>query len=284
MRSGVLVGALLALGSEVAMAQATPSKVERLAVVPTIIEGAAGATDVNATSVRGDVNEAAQFRLGVRLATNEEVGSVEDLAARVRDCGSDHVCIVERFRQVDARYGLVVVVNQAINPAIVSLMLVDADGKRVVGEAVGVVSGAEATVSGAIRARTSKLLAGAGHAEAARVIIDVSPRGTVVLGDGVPADEGTGNIFTIPPGSYHVRASADGYEPGQTDVVAIAGRETRVGLTLEESNPVYTAWWFWSAIGLAVAGGTTAAILATRSTTRCFCIDIAGHGCDLCDK
>ncbi len=273
-----LAALLLPLGAH---AQAA-TKLERLAVVPTIVDAPTGSTDINAGSVRADVTEAVQYRLGVRLATNDEVGSVEDLAARVRDCGSDHSCIVERFRQVDARYGLVVVVNQAIAPPILSMMLVDADARKVVGESVGVVSKEEASVGAAIRSRTAKLLSGAGHVEAARVVVDISPHGTLVLGDGVPPDEGTTNIFTVLPGNYPIRAAAEGYESAQTEAVAIAGRETRVGLTLAESSPIYGAWWFWSAIGLAVAGGTTAAIMATRSTVRCFCIEVGGKGCEQC--
>lgn len=274
----LLVALLVPLGAHAQGA----TKLERLAVVPTIVDAPTGSTDINAGSVRADVTQAVQYRLGVRLATNDEVGSVEDLAARVRDCGSDHSCIVERFRQVDARYGLVVVVNQAIAPPILSMMLIDADARKVVGEAVGVVSKEEASVSAAIRSRTAKLLSGAGHVEAARVVVEISPHGTLVLGDGVPPDEGTNNVFTVLPGNYPIRAVAEGYESAQTEAVAIAGRETRVGLTLAESSPIYGAWWFWGAVGLAVAGGTTAAIMATRSTVRCFCIEVGGKGCEQC--
>jgi hypothetical protein len=34
---------------------------------------------------------------------------------------------------------------------------------------------------------------------------------------------------------------------------------------VEESDPVYTKWWFWTIIGVAAAGGATAAIVATQS-------------------
>jgi len=36
------------------------------------------------------------------------------------------------------------------------------------------------------------------------------------------------------------------------------------GLRVAQRTPVYKRWWFWTVIGVAVAGATTAAILATR--------------------
>jgi hypothetical protein len=39
----------------------------------------------------------------------------------------------------------------------------------------------------------------------------------------------------------------------------------------DETHPVYTRWWFWTAIGVVVAGGVAAALLIPGGTTRPTC-------------
>jgi hypothetical protein len=33
------------------------------------------------------------------------------------------------------------------------------------------------------------------------------------------------------------------------------------------SEPIYTRWWFWTAIGVVAVGGTAAILVGTRTTT-----------------
>ncbi len=82
------------------------------------------------------------------------------------------------------------------------------------------------------------------------------------------------------PGLARVEAVADGYQPFARDVVLAAGKETRLEAVLvgsgvfastprESPAPVddglTTKWWFWTSVGVVVAGGATAAIVALTS-------------------
>lgn len=279
MRSAIVFAALFVSVA----AHAETRRVDRLAVLPIIIEGPHGKASLS--SVIDDVSAASSFRLGLKLISNEEmfVASSGDLSAKVRDCGSDTSCIADRLRAFDARYGLVVVLNLAVSPPLLSLQLLDTDERRMVGESIGELGPGE-NVSQAIRTRAAQLFDQAGWGQAGRIIVDVAPgRAKINLADRTP-DEGTSNVFTVPPGRYEVKAEADGHRAGQTEAVAIAGQETRVGLTLEEESSLLGSPWFWGVVGVAVAGGTTAAIIATRPKTRCLCIMINGVGCELCEQ
>jgi hypothetical protein len=79
------------------------------------------------------------------------------------------------------------------------------------------------------------------------------------------------------PGEAHVEVVADGYHPYARDVVLLAGKEARVDAALtpelvtrntppvrekSASAPITTQWWFWTGVGIVVAGGTVAAIVA----------------------
>lgn len=265
-----------------AWAQAAPLKVDRLAVLPIIYEGPHG--EASLSSVIDDLAAASAYRLGIKLISNEELSiAAGDLSTKVRECGSDTLCIADRLRRFDARFGLVVVVNLAISPPLISLKLLDTDERRLVAEGVGPLTPSEGTVSAAVRARAQKLLDKAGYIEAGRVVVDVTPpRARVVLGEGQLPDDGSPNVFSVAPGRHVVRAELEGYTSGQAEAVALAGQETRVGLVLEEDASIVSSPWFWSAIGVAAAGGVVAAIFATRTTTRCVCIVVGGQGCETC--
>jgi hypothetical protein len=69
-------------------------------------------------------------------------------------------------------------------------------------------------------------------------------------------------------------------------VVLVAGQKRKVTVELvvlpppvEAERPVYKKWWFWTGIGVVVAGGVVAAILISQSggTARPECT--ASGGC-----
>jgi len=282
MRWSLSLALCLASISVGAQAEPTGGKVDRLAVLPIILEGPHG--EASLSSVINDVSIAAAYRLGLKLVSNEEMfANAGDVGTKVRDCGSDSSCIADRLRRFDARYGLVVVVNLAISPPLLGLQMLDTDERRLVAEGLGPLTAAEKTVSAAIQARTRKMLDDAGYIEAGRILVEVTPgRARLSLATGQPPEEGAPNVFSVAPGRYDVRGELDGYIAGSVEAVAIAGQETKVGLILEEESSLVASPWFWSAIGAAVAGGTVAAILASRPTTRCVCIIVNGVGCQGC--
>ena len=261
-------------------------KVDRLAVLPIILAGPYG--EASLSSVLDDITEAARFRAGLRLVSNEEmfVASSGGLGSRVRDCGSDSMCIADRLRAFDARLGLVVVVNLALDPPLLSLQLLDTDDRKKVGESLGELVAADGGISNALRSRARKLFEDGGYGQAGRIVVEVSPPGAkITIGEGAEPEEGATNVYLVPPGHYAIAATADGYSDGAGEAVVTSGQETKVALLLEKDSSIVKSPWFWTVIGVAVAGGAAAAILAaTRTTTRCLCTQINGVGCEICNQ
>jgi hypothetical protein len=273
----VLFAAAVLLAASNAFAEEIP----RLAVLPIIVPGTKGGATLS--SVIDDVGRATAFRR-MKLASNEEMFAAGsgDLSSRVRDCGSDIGCIAERLRAFDARFGLVVVVNAALDPPLISLQLLDIDDRKMIAQNAAELAPEEKTISEAVSERAKKIFEQAGWPQLGRIVVEVAPaRAKITLGDQAP-DEGAPNVFTVSPGRYLVRAELDGYASGSAEAVAIAGKDTRVGLTLEEEKSLLSSPWLWAAIGVAAAGGAAAAIIATRPTERCLCITVNGSACG-CD-
>jgi tetratricopeptide (TPR) repeat protein len=105
----------------------------------------------------------------------------------------------------------------------------------------------------------------------ARVLVRGAWRGTTPL-----AGE-----LTVMPGTARVEIVADGYRPFARELVLPAGGEARVDAILvpelvalrsapatwetaerAKSEPITAKWWFWTGVGLVVAGGATAAVVA----------------------
>lgn len=283
-RSAKVLGALLTglLLGATRPADAS-SKVAALAVLPIIVEGPHG--EASLSSVYGDVAAAANLRLGLRLISAEEifVASSNDLASRVSNCGSDTSCIANRLRAFDARYGLVVVVNLALEPPLMSLQLLDTDERTMVAESLGELTPEHGTISNAVRARAAEVLERAGYILAGRIIVDATPPAAIIEIPGATADIGAPHRFTVAPGRYEVTAHLEGHHPASGVASAKAGEEVKLSLSLEAESSVVEQWWFWALIGVAAAGGATAAVLGTRSTSRCVCATLGGVGCEPCE-
>src|SRR5262245_27566429 len=150
LRTGAVVAWLAASWSGSAAAAPGAAK---LAVVPILLSGTHG--EATSASLIDDVASVAAFRLGIRLAADDQqaLAASGELAERVRDCGSDNSCIATRLRAIDARFGLVVLVNLGLDPPLIGLQLLDTDELKLVGESLGELTPAEGTVSNAIRIR-----------------------------------------------------------------------------------------------------------------------------------
>jgi hypothetical protein len=251
----------------------------RLAVLPIVLEGTKGSANIS--SIFNDVSASTERRLGLRMISYEEMfaAAEEGLGDRVRDCGSDTSCIASRLRPFNARLGLVVVIDFGSKPPLISLQLLDTDDGKMLQTFFGELS-AENTISDSIRKTTGDLLEKAGYGLAAHVLVEVEPPNAhVVLGSGIDPDQGTPNRFTVAPGHYDVSAVLDGWKSASSAVTVGSGGEERVKLTLIKNTSLLESPWLWIGVGLAIAGGTTAAILATHKTTRCLCTVVSGKGC-----
>ena len=59
----------------------------------------------------------------------------------------------------------------------------------------------------------------------------------------------------VVPGSHHVHLARDGYKPGDSTAVVVAGEKKEIDFPLEAETAIYKKWWFWTGVGLVVAGG-----------------------------
>jgi tetratricopeptide (TPR) repeat protein len=71
-----------------------------------------------------------------------------------------------------------------------------------------------------------------------------------------PSNDPARRVITLPPAGA---AAAHQDEHGAPLVVVAQAAPA-------ESGPVYSRWWFWTALGVVAAGATTAAILSRRSS------------------
>jgi hypothetical protein len=74
------------------------------------------------------------------------------------------------------------------------------------------------------------------------------------------------------PGTHLVKVTKAGFRPYSTSITLSAGSQLELPVVLQPvggrrqaDTPVYKTWWFWTIVGVAVAGGTGAGIyFATR--------------------
>ncbi len=69
-------------------------------------------------------------------------------------------------------------------------------------------------------------------------------------------------------GEHEVVVRREGYDEARTSAVVRVGRVAKLNVALDEPPGITSRWWFWTGIGVAVAGGTalTIALLTERSS------------------
>lgn len=72
--------------------------------------------------------------------------------------------------------------------------------------------------------------------------------------------------LALTPGGHQLEALAEGYKPYRFELTVAAGQERDVNFELEKLRPFYKAWWFWTTVGVVVAGGVVGAVLGSRTT------------------
>lgn len=73
---------------------------------------------------------------------------------------------------------------------------------------------------------------------------------------------------TADPGDHVLEATAEGYNPNAQTLRLARGERRELAVTLQRANGgLATRWWFWTIIGVAVAGATTAAVLLLSEET-----------------
>lgn len=82
-----------------------------------------------------------------------------------------------------------------------------------------------------------------------------------------------------PAGQYHVLVRKDGFDPYETDVTLEAAQRTDLMARLTpEDVGLHERWWFWTAIGTAVAAAVVVTYVATRPEPERPPVDGGGLG------
>lgn len=65
----------------------------------------------------------------------------------------------------------------------------------------------------------------------------------------------------VPPGAHRIDVAHPDYEPATVSTVLAPGEKKTVNVALEGKKPITAQWWFWTGIGVVVAGTVTAIIV-----------------------
>jgi hypothetical protein len=74
----------------------------------------------------------------------------------------------------------------------------------------------------------------------------------------------------VPAGTHQLSMHRDGYEDASTSTVIAVGERKEVSLRLESTPSIFGRWWFWTGVGVVVAGGAavTVALLTEKNADR----------------
>lgn len=103
------------------------------------------------------------------------------------------------------------------------------------------------------------------RAKVGRIVVEAPKTNVSVALDGRPLGQAPVETLAT-PGSHKILARHPQHSDYATTVIVKAGEERTVMVTLGDP-PLYKRWWFWTTLGVAVAGGTavTIAVLSERS-------------------
>lgn len=256
------------------LVSAAPPLPLELAVVPSVVTGAAGRT--TGFEVEADLRRVVAARPSLR-ATRLTRG----LRERVAQCGADVPCMVEGLAHDGYALGLRVAADQRFSPAVFTVQLVDVARARVVDELVGEAD-AQTELRVVLTERVEQLLERAGYPRLARVQAAVSPADAMVRLEPEPvSQDDTG--YWVTEGSYQLHATHDG-QAVVSPLVAVAGRTTQVSLELAPPEPE-SSWLWLGIVGAVVVGaaasiGIAAAVSGAEGT--CLCLGPPGATCEPC--
>lgn len=98
------------------------------------------------------------------------------------------------------------------------------------------------------------------------VLRSVVPPGAVVRFDEGPLTPDDGDALRVDPGAHTVLARAEGHREHRETLTLSEGERRELALRLDplpRSTPITRQWWFWTGLGVVVAGAVTAVVIAT---------------------
>jgi hypothetical protein len=98
----------------------------------------------------------------------------------------------------------------------------------------------------------------------ALLTVSTSPPGAQVFVDDSYFGTSTPKIeVAVIPGAHDVIARRDGYDEARVPLVVQPGTTRDVSIPLQRSVPITARWWFWTGVGVVVAGSVVTAIALT---------------------
>jgi hypothetical protein len=93
--------------------------------------------------------------------------------------------------------------------------------------------------------------------------------GTTAIVDGKVAGNPPLEVV-VEPGPHKILARAEGYDETETSAIVVVGERKEVDLSFKKNPGITTKWWFWTGIGVVVAGGASvaAALLTERNPSH----------------
>jgi hypothetical protein len=102
----------------------------------------------------------------------------------------------------------------------------------------------------------------ASRATSGILVVKSNVANTVVTIDG----KGFGMVpveASLKPGPHALELRRDGYRPASTQAILAAGETKQVDVPLEAEGTIFGKWWFWTGVGVIVAGGVVVALALT---------------------
>jgi TolB-like protein len=255
---------LLGTAGRVAAFKLTPGTMLKLAVMPLTPRGVPVATASAMTQIlAAELNQIE----GVRVISSDDIAA---LLSKVQTegelgCTDNMQCIVE----IGASLGLSKLVSGTVGKIddtyVISAQLIDTRKAEVENRVLEAFAGDATELSSAVKL-TAYRLAGVDYSKRSGGVdftFNVD-QAQVRLGQKqAQATDSRVKFERLAPGRYSLRvlADRDRYAPLQTDIYVAPGvANVRTFSLLERPVALYERWWFWTAIGVAAAGGTALAI------------------------
>jgi len=231
---------------------------------------AAGVPEEVAKSLTQVLSKEIKAIEGAQVVNRDDVVAMlgyEKMKNILTDCDTE--CLVEIGNALDTNYVVLGQVGRLSDTYLVNLTLVDQSDVNM---------GTSYRVSESFRGSEDQLIRAVAFAGRRLLGVTVEATGGVQVASQVQGGEvylGSEVIGSVPmppvkelgAGRYSLRLVKDGYYDWQSDIYISPGETTAVWAELEEApDPWFKKWWVWTIVGAAVAGGVTAAVVASQST------------------
>ncbi len=205
---------------------------------------------------------------GLSVISRDEIQTMLRFQAdkQVLQCKSDTSCLVEIGGALGVDYLVSGSVGQLGDAYVVTLKLMDVHEARVVNRASETFRGPETELATVLRVTASMLLGASLGGNGTLMVRANVDEGELSL-DGAkpvafPITDPFGDVLA---GKHAVNLRSEGYYPLYQETYVLGGQQTMLRLSLEEIPvPWYKQWWPWTALGVVMAGGVTAVMLANQ--------------------